>query len=289
MAGRPATLILGMVFVLLLAGCAQGDTSADTSVAASTSSTTTVAPTVDSTTTSTVAATTVTAAATTTTTIAATTTTDPETTATTVPHTDQVLPGSFGTIAELYRGLPSGRSWPNAQVVASLGFAVGEDDTASEVPPEWDWGSLTITYFEDLTVYDYEGGHREVRPRGGWYLVLADDGSWHEADDGEASMFAPVLEWEDVQNMARGCIEAGAEVVGLEESVGVTTLHIRCGIDGGDRGGVGSADVWIDEGGYVMRTDSEFWEEPQFGMGVRWEVIGLDVEPSGPLPPDWMR
>ena len=89
--------------------------------------------------------------------------------------------------------------------------------------------------------------------------------------------------------MARECIETGAEVVGLEESIGVTTLHIRCALDGGDRGGTGSQDVWIDQGGWVMRAAREFWHEPQFGVGLRWEVTGLDVEPSGPLPPDWLR
>ena len=184
MAGRRATVILGMVFVLLLAGCAQDDNSADTGVTPSTSSTTTVAPAADTTTTSTVASTTVTAATT-------TTTMDPETTATTVPHADQVLPGSFGTIAELYGRLPSGRYGPNAQVENSIGLAVGEDDRAGEGSPEWDWGSLTITYFEDLAVYDYEGGHREVRPFGGWYLVLDEDGTWHEADGDEVASMGP--------------------------------------------------------------------------------------------------
>lgn len=282
MAGRPATLILGMVFVLLLAACGQDDSSSDAGVTPSTASTTTVAPAENTTTTSTGAATTVTAAVT-------TTTTGPGPAAEILVDTDQELPGSFGTVGDLLSlVLPRVTvAKGSIQVVSSLGFTVGEDNTVSEAPPEWDWGSLTITYFEDLTVYDYEGGHREVRPRGGWFLVLADDGSWHEADDGEASVFAPILEWEDVQNMARGCIEAGAEVVGLEESVGLTTLHIRCALDGGDRGGIGSQDIWIDERGRVMRADSEFWEEPQFGMGVRWEVTGLDVEPTGPLPPGW--
>jgi hypothetical protein len=287
MAGRPATLILGMVFVLLLAGCAQGDTSADTSVAASTSSTTTVAPTADSTTTSTVAATTVTAAATTTTTTAATTTTDPETAAETVVDPDQELPGSFGTVGDLLSLTDIFNIDPlDAQILSYLAVDGDEDALAKQGVDAGIWASVTITYSGDITIWDFDGEYRVVQ-RGDESFYLDEDGSWNENDGWEWPPIGPSYEWIHAQGIAPGCLELGAEVVGLEEIAGATTLHIRCTFDEEGQGGTGFSDVWIGEQGHVMKSLSEWWEDPSFGFIDVWEVTGLDVEPSGPLPPGW--
>ena len=47
----------------------------------------------------------------------------------------------------------------------------------------------------------------------------------------EGSYFGPPLEWADAQREAGECIESGAEVVGLEEVVGVATLHVSCELE----------------------------------------------------------
>ena len=62
------------------------------------------------------------------------------------------------------------------------------------------------------------------------------------------------MEWGDAQFMAASCIEQGAEVVGLDTTAGVTTLHIRCQLGGRSRSEPGSADVWITDRGYVMKS-----------------------------------
>ncbi|MGB5731070.1 MAG: hypothetical protein WBN24_05630 [Acidimicrobiia bacterium] len=280
--------IILLVFVVLLAGCGQDNTVAATRATVKEAPTTTGATTTLAPTTSAAApTTTVTMAPTTTTTATTTTSTVPDTTTTTIPHADQILPGSFGTMGELYSRTNPDRLYPLiGQVVSSIGFASNENDQPTQDPPEWGWAAMTITQSERLTLWDYGTGYREVVRPGSPYLYLAEDGTWHEIDD-EGSIFSPITEWRDAQGLAARCIELGAETVGLEEVIGVTTLHIRCPVDGGDRGGAGSLDVWIDERGYVMKGAYEFWEEPEFGVGLRWEVTGLDVEPSGPLPPGW--
>ncbi|MGB5168913.1 MAG: hypothetical protein WBN35_11690 [Acidimicrobiia bacterium] len=263
--------IILLVLVLLLAGCGQDDQTADTSATPSTSSTTTVAPTVESTTTTTPAPTTTAAT-------------------TTVPHADQVLPGSFGTMGELYSRTNPDRHYPlNSQVQISFGRGEREDPMASPDSEQWNWEwiTMTITYFEDLTILESDNGYREVsRPRGP-YMVLAEDGTWYDISEEEGSYFGPPLEWADVQREAGECIESGAEVVGLEEVVGVATLHVSCELEDRSPRGDFSQDLWVGEYGRVMKSVSVFWDEPLSGGGYRWEVVGLGVEPSGPLPPGW--
>lgn len=92
--------------------------------------------------------------------------------------------------------------------------------------------------------------------------------------------FGPLGEWGFAQSLAVDVLEADPEAVGFEEVVGVPTIHLRVVAD------KGSADLWVDASGLVMKLITEFGEE---GSSLRfqtvWEVIGLDVELEEPLPP----
>ena len=209
---------------------------------------------------------------------------------TTVPYADQVLPGSLGTMGELYSRTNPDRHYPlNSQVQISFGRGEREDPMASPDSEQWNWEwiTMTITYFEDLTILESDNGYREVsRPRGP-YMVLAEDGTWYDISEEEGSYFGPPLEWADVQREAGECIESGAEVVGLEEVVGVATLHVSCELEDRSPRGDFSQDLWVGEYGRVLKSVSVFWDEPLSGGGYRWEVTSLGVEPTGPLPPGW--
>ena len=146
---------------------------------------------------------------------------------------------------------------------------------------------MNITYFEGLTVWDTEGGYRAVERHGSPQMYLAEDGTWYESELMRGTIFGFPMEWGDAQFMAASCIEQGAEVVGLDTTAGVTTLHIRCQLGGRSRSEPGSADVWISDRGYVMKSLYELFEDPASGIAYVWEVTGLDVEPTGPLPPGW--
>lgn len=287
MAARRPIILL--VLVLLLAGCGQDDTVAATLTTAKEAPTTTRATTTIAPTTSTVApTTTVTMAPTTTTTVTTTPATVPESTTTTIPHVDQVLPGSFGTMGELYARTNPDSLYPlNAQVVNSLGFCEGEEEVAKRGPDAWEWVSVNITHFEGLTVWEAEGGFRAVEMHDRPQMYLAEDGTWYEDEGGEGNPFGFPMEWGDAQFLAASCIEQGAEVVGLDTTAGVATLHIKCQLGGRSRSEPGSADVWISDEGYVMKSFAELFDDPASGIAYVWEVTGLDVEPTGPLPPGW--
>lgn len=272
--------IILLVLVVLLAGCAQDDTVVDTNAASETSPTTTVAPTTTTTTSTTTTPSTTTTAAT-------TTSASSNASTTTTTRADQLLPAPFGTMDELYELVNPDRLYPmNTRVVNSIGFSEGEKAVAEYGPDAWEWWSLTITHFEGLTVWESDDGHRAARKRGELEMFLDEDGTWY-TDDTEGNPFGFPMEWEHAQFTATSCIDHGAEAVGFEEIVGSRTLHIACQFDVGGRGSTGSQDVWIDEHGYVMKSYSEIFDGPASGVTYVWEVTGLNIEPTGPLPPGW--
>ena len=226
-------------------------------------------------------------------TVALTTATTPTTTSTGPETTtigfdpDQVLPGSFGTVSDLISLSGNFSINPlDAQILSYVAIDGDEEALADQDMEAGIWESVAITYFGDTTVWDFDGGYREVL-RGDESFYLDEDGAWHENDRWEWPPMGPFYEWSHVQGIAPGCLESGAEIIGLEDVAGATTLHIRCTLDGGDPDGTGSSDVWIGEQGHVMKSVSESWQDPSFGFITVWEVTGLDVQPTGPLPPGW--
>lgn len=224
----------------------------------------------------------------------ATTSPSPETTSTTLMETtttggivDVVLPGPFGTMSELLSLSDMFSVDPlDAQIVSYFALDGDEEFLASLDDEARLRESVTITYFGEMTIWDFPGGYREVS-RSGESFYLDEDGSWYDNDRWEWPPMGPFYEWDFVQGMAPGCIEFGAEVLGLEDVAGATTLHIRCTVDGEDQSQQGFSDVWIGEQGHVMKSYSESWEDPSFRIISSWEVTGLDVAPDGPLPPGW--
>lgn len=140
-------------------------------------------------------------------------------------------------------------------------------------------GSMTITYFGDHVVWDHATGLREVSVAG-QLLYLDDDGMWRESDEFEWPLFGALGEWAFAQSIAASCLEVGADVVGTEDVTDVPTLHIRCEVESS------SLDAWIDASGLVMKLSLvEVYGDGPFTVETHWEVVALDVEPAGPLPP----
>lgn len=274
--------IILLFLVVLLAGCGQDDTVVDAGAASETSSTTTVAPT----TTATVAPTTTIVATTTTSTTASVD--PPETTTTVDPGAGHELPGPFTSLDELRALVDASTFIPlDARAVSLWSVATDEEYAESiDAPPEAVMNaamSATITHFGDLTVWDPDGGHRNVR-REGQTMALVRPDKWQDSGSNPLVTSGPFFEWTEFQRSAAECLEYGPEVIGLEQIAGVNTLHLRCA--GSDEFSHISHDVWIGEQGHVMKSIYELTSEAVDHMST-WEVVSLDVERPTPLPPGW--
>lgn len=207
------------------------------------------------------------------------------TSATATPSEDVELPGSFGTLSDLRVIVDAFNFEPiDAQFISTLGIEGDEEYLAALEIEAGIHESVTITYYRDMTVWDYPDGFREVLT-GGEYLYENEQGDWVPSDSFEWPPMGPIYEWYEAQSWAEDCIDRGPEVLGIEEIVGLATLHVRCSEPTAVTDNTSHADLWISEGGLVMKAYAESWVEPSAALVTSWEVTGVDVPPSGPLPP----
>ncbi len=185
------------------------------------------------------------------------------------------LPDSFPTVAELAElSDPFAVPPSDARIESSLELT---GDTG-ELEAEETNSSMVITYFDDMVVWDYDHGLREVSI-GGRVLVQTADGSWVESEDFEWPLFGPVPDWFSAQSIAASCLELGPEPSGAAEIAGVVTMNARCNEEGG------SIDVWVVEFGRVMKLVVEYRETgTDNAVTTNWEVTDLDFAPGEPLP-----
>jgi hypothetical protein len=275
-----------LMLALAVAGCGGRGTATEDSrelpaAATTTATTPTRALEALSTTTTSAPSTTTTSAPSTTSTALPTSTTS----TTTAPLHDIELPDSFGTMEELKGRVDAFRFEPiDAQFISSLGIEGDDEYLAAAGLEEGVQESLTITYYHDMTVWDYPNGFREVLT-GGEYLYQDEQGDWVPSDQFEWPAMGPIYEWDEAQSWAEGCIEFGPEVLGIEEIVGLPTLHIKCSEPTAAADNTSYADLWISEEGLVMKAYAESWAEPSAALVTSWEAIGVDVPPGDPLPP----
>jgi len=142
---------------------------------------------------------------------------------------------------------------------------------------------MTITYFDNFTIYDFPYGLREVQVPGRGYLYLADDGTWKESDRFEWPPFGPLVDWSEAQGIADGIVQADPVVIGYEILADTPTVHLRWEEATDDVW----ADVWLDATGANIRTVidmglSEPGQENQ--MLLVWDVQSLAPLDIGPLP-----
>jgi hypothetical protein len=184
------------------------------------------------------------------------------------------LPDSFPAIEELAE-----RSSPylvpdlDARIESSLEIVGPVDQLPEGQPTGSRW---VITYYDDMTVYDYSEDYREVQI-GGRYLYQTPDGTWLESDAFEWSPMSPIVDWFQAQSMAEACLQMGVEQLGAAEVAGVITMHVRCSEDSG------AIDLWLDESGRAMKLTTSSGPEG-FGVEMKWIVTDLDVAPEPPLP-----
>lgn len=196
------------------------------------------------------------------------------------------LPKPFGTVEELMLRTGYFAFEPrDAKIESYMGV-----DGDLEVLAEHDMEAgpidpiMTITYYGDMVVWDFGDGYREVS-RGGESYVFS-DGEWSPNERWEWPPMGPFYEWDHVQGSVEGCVELGAELVGVDEIAGVPSVHIRCTYPD-DAAWWGSSNIWVAADGQVMKAYSVAGEEPGFGFTTSWEVIAVDVPPDPPLPPGW--
>lgn len=185
-------------------------------------------------------------------------------------HTLPPPPDSFGFVSPYLRARISSRFEGN--------------DRALDQPIS-DERSITITYIPGFTIWDYEDGRREARAPGGDYMTLNEDGSWTVNDAFEWSPYGPFVVWRDAQSGYEGLLSVGVNVESYERIAGVDTAHLRWK----DAPAEKWADLWVDAQGVVMRAVVDFDIEDSMSDGnmmwIIWDVLTLDPQDIGPLPP----
>lgn len=148
-----------------------------------------------------------------------------------------------------------------------------------------DDSGVTITYIPGYTVWEYTGGFRQVAVDGGDLFSLNQDGTWTTIDEAfELPPFGPFMEWSDVNSGYEGALSVGITVVGYELVADTETAHIRVDDVRSDLW----ADLWVDANAVIMRAVVDFdAEEGGAGnqMWLVWDVLTLDPQDIGPLPP----
>jgi hypothetical protein len=139
---------------------------------------------------------------------------------------------------------------------------------------------VTITYFDEVTVWDYADETRTVSAPALGRMTLRAGGEWTEDGTFEAPAVGPLLEQFDVQSLAAQALGQDVEVFGYERLVGVDTIKVSYRIQGE------GVDVWVTGGGLVMRLIYDLGDPnaPET-LSYIWNVETLDAELSGPLPP----
>lgn len=185
------------------------------------------------------------------------------------------LPEDFPTVAEL-EGLSSPWVHPQRDARVESSMRVRGDleniDPMFKEDAEW-----VITNWQDIVVWDYGSGYREVS-KDGRMLFQAEDGTWQESDIFEWPMYGPDPDWFSVQVQAEGCLGSDPQELGAAEIAGVITKHIRCG-DGSN-----GVDLWLDESGLVMKKTVLATYTESLRVEWEWVVTDLDHYPGEPLP-----
>jgi hypothetical protein len=229
-------------------------------------------------------------------TVPVTSTSTPTTTSTTIATQDEsvratlehvgVVPGEPIDRPDDFATLPPPRDYifddiphPRARIASRI-----EVDEQTVDGSAWNDTGVTITYVPGYTIWDYNGGFREVAVDGGSVFSLNQDGTWTIAEIDELSPFGPFMEWSDVISGYEGALSIGVEVVGYELIAGTETAHIRVEDVRSDLW----ADLWVDADAVVMRAivDLDAEEDgPGNGVWLIWDVLTLDPQDIGPLPP----
>lgn len=176
--------------------------------------------------------------------------------------------------------LPSPTEYPRARISSRVEIA----DALPSDPELAQLSQLTITYYDGYTIWDYPDGYREARRGSGDYMYLNDDGAWQVSDRFEWPPFGPLPEWFDAQWIAGDLLEQEHEVEGYELLAGIETAHVRWG----DAAAEQWADVWVDSSGTVVRMVLDMAsneEDPLNQLWMIWDVLTLDPQDIGPLPP----
>lgn len=197
-----------------------------------------------------------------------------------------VVPGELIDQPDYFATLPPPRDYifddiphPRARIASRI-----EVDEQAVGGSAWNDTGVTITYVPGYTIWDYNGGFREVAVDDGGVFSLNQDGTWATTEIDEFLPFGPFMEWSDVTSGYEGALSIGVEVVGYELIAGTETAHIRVEDVRSDLW----ADLWVDAEAVVMRAVVDFDAEedgPGNGVWLVWDVLTLDPEDIGPLPP----
>lgn len=138
---------------------------------------------------------------------------------------------------------------------------------------------INITYFDDVTVWDYGHGIREVHAPDIGFVKLGSDGEWTESSAFEWPAVGPIPVQDQAQTMASGVLASEPEVVGYERIADVDTIRISQRVEGA------GIDVWVNADGVVMRLIYTGDPHDPATLSHVWNVETLAAELNGPLPP----
>jgi hypothetical protein len=188
-------------------------------------------------------------------------------------------PADFPTVSELIPMVDGAVPYPRARITSCLSVIDGVEQLAADgVDVERLDQRMTITYFDNVIVWDEPHGTRQIFVDGFGSFYQGVDGSWDEATGTEWTVIGPVADWAVAQQAAALVLDGGVDVAGYELVADTPTVRLVL-VQGDNR-----ADVWLDETGAALRIVQGFTGEDGFTrwLGV-WSVETLTPEPI-PLP-----
>lgn len=167
---------------------------------------------------------------------------------------------------------------PSGHPAALISSRVEVDSDALDVLQPYE---LTVIYEGDLWVVDYPGGDRLVG-RDEVFLGRSGDGDWVEVEGFDWPPYGPYGDWALIQSLADSVLSDGFAVEDHERISEFETVHLRSSAAASDVW----ADVWVDAHGAVMRLVLDLGGDDPNRAWMVWEVLSLQPELDGPLPPD---
>lgn len=156
------------------------------------------------------------------------------------------------------------------QAVEGQTFAAGTKTERLEV---------TVTHVDEVSVWDYPDGRREVEIDSGSTLVLTESNEWQEGRRQYPEPLA-LADWTSAKIMTMSLFGGeGTEIIGAEELVGMPTFRLRTVLEGYP------VEFWVGPQLEPIRIIIEIALEDIARGHTVWDVQTFDPELTGPLPP----
>lgn len=203
-------------------------------------------------------------------------------------------PDGFSTVSELKELVAKAiHEQPNPRGLMTHALILGADPSAwGEKSDEEDRALgcgrvIRLTHYDDITIWDYPEGGRQVHQPDRGYFYLGGDRAWNQIDYEEWSLWWDGFQgWFDAQWFGVEILKDDPSLIGYAMIAESETAYFRGDVfEGDDAASRVQAELWLDAQGAVMRMLLYFgWEGEELLTVILWNVETLEPTLTGPLP-----